>query len=270
MSRPVWLVKLIELGFPQRFALAGLTKVPVLGALLDRWLFEGDDIVYLPRDRVISIGQMLEEPSQTVLPSQIVHHFIDRAEYHWIMNFCICRESSKCRDYPQTLGCLFLGRAVLDINPKMGRLVSREEAHEHARKCRDAGLFHLVGKNKLDTVWLGVGPGEHLLTICNCCPCCCLWRFTPFIDRRIASKISRMPGISVRVTDRCVGCGTCSSSCFINNIRQEDGRSVIGDGCLGCGNCVETCPNGAIVMVNESGVHIDEVIRRLENAVTVQ
>jgi NAD-dependent dihydropyrimidine dehydrogenase PreA subunit len=270
MSRPVWLVSLIEMGFPGRFALARLTRVPVLRKLLDRWLFEGDDIVYLPRERVISVGRDLGEPSQTVLPSQIVHHFIDRAEFHWIMNFCICRESSNCRDYPATLGCLFLGKAVLGINPKMGRLVSREEAHQHARKCRDAGLFHLVGKNKLDTVWLGVGPGDRLLTICNCCPCCCLWRFTPYIDRRIASKITRMPGISVRVTDQCTGCGTCSSSCFIDNIGQQDGRSVIGEACLGCGNCVETCPNGAIVMVNESGVHIDEVIRRLEKAVTVQ
>jgi len=32
---------------------------------------------------------------------------------------------------------------------------------------------------------------------------------------------------------------------------------------------VETCPNNAIVMVNQSGVHIDEVIQRLEKAVTV-
>jgi len=270
MSRPVWLVKMIEMGFPYRFALARLTRAPVLGKLLDRWLFEGDDIIYLPRDRVISIGRDLEESQQTMLPSQIVHHFIDRAEYHWIMNFCICRESSNCRDYPITLGCLFLGKAVLGINPKLGRLVSREEAHRHARKCREAGLYHLVGKNKLDTVWLGVGPGEQLLTICNCCPCCCLWRFTPYIDRRIASKIRRMPGISVRVTESCTGCGVCIDACFINNIRQEGERAVIGDDCLGCGNCVEMCPDGAIVMVNESGVHIDEVIRRLENVVTVQ
>ena len=270
MSRPMWLVKLIEMGFPQRFLVARLTKAPVLGKLLDRWLFEGDDIVYLPRERVIDVGRNLEEPSQTVLPSQIVHHFIDSAEYHWIMNFCICRESSSCRDYPTTLGCLFLGKAVLGINPKLGRLVTREEAHQHARKCRDAGLYHLVGKNKLDAVWLGVGPGEQLLTICNCCPCCCLWRFTPYIDRRIASKITRMPGISVRVTDQCTGCGDCSSACFINNIREVDGQAVIGEGCLGCGNCVETCPSGAIIMVNESGTHIDEVIRRLEKIVSVQ
>ncbi len=270
MSTPMWFVKLIEKGFPARFALAGLTRAPVLGRLLDRWLFEGDEIVYLPRERVISVGREIEQPAQTMLPSQVVHHFIDRAQYHWIMNFCICRESSNCRDYPQTLGCLFLGKAVLDINPEMGRLVSREEAHAHATKCREAGLFHLVGKNKLDTVWLGLKSGDRLLTICNCCPCCCLWRFTPNIAPRIRSKISRMPGISVRVTENCQGCGTCVDTCFIKNIRLEDGLSVIGDGCLGCGNCVEACPNDAIVMVNQSGQHIDEVIRRLEKVVSVQ
>jgi hypothetical protein len=58
----------------------------------------------------------------------------------------------------QSLGCLFMGKAVLGINPALGRLVSKEEAHEHIRRCNEKGLFHLIGRNKLDTVWLGIGP----------------------------------------------------------------------------------------------------------------
>jgi len=92
----------------------------------------------------------------------------------------------------------------------------------------------------------------------------------PYIDRRIRSKISRLPGISVHVTEDCQGCGTCVDACFVKNIRLENGHSVIGDDCMGCGNCVEICPNDAIVMVNGAGRHIDEVIQRLEKIVSVQ
>ncbi|MCX6005614.1 MAG: 4Fe-4S binding protein [Chloroflexi bacterium] len=265
MSRPIWLVKLIEIGFPQRFLFARLTRVKILGRVLDRWLFEGDDIMYLPRDRVVSVDINLDTSDQLVLPSQVVHHFIETAGYHWIMNFCICRESSKCKDYPQNMGCLFLGKAVLGINPKLGRIVTREEAHEHVRKCREAGLFHLVGRNKLDTVWLGIKQGDQLLTICNCC----LWRFIPDIAPHIARKVTKMPGVQVEVTDACIGCGTCVSACFINNIKQINGHSVIGDGCLGCGNCVEACPNHAIKLIANDRQYVGNSIERLARVINV-
>jgi hypothetical protein len=90
------------------------------------------------------------------------------------MNTCLCRDAKQCKDYPIDLGCLFLGEAALGINPRLGRGVTKREALEHIRRCREAGLVHLIGRNKLDTVWLGVGPGDKLLTICHCCPCCCL------------------------------------------------------------------------------------------------
>ena len=77
------------------------------------------------------MGLPVDDPGQTVLPTDLVDLFIDRAHYHWIMNFCICREASGCRDYPIDMGCLFLGEAVLGIHPKLGRLVSREEALAH-------------------------------------------------------------------------------------------------------------------------------------------
>ncbi|MDY6794139.1 MAG: hypothetical protein SWK76_02475 [Actinomycetota bacterium] len=60
----------------------------------------------------------------------------------------------------------------MGINPKLGRRVTREEAREHVRRCREAGLFHIIGRNKIDMVWLNIRLGQRLLTICNCCPCC--------------------------------------------------------------------------------------------------
>jgi hypothetical protein len=144
-------------------------------------IFHGDDILYLPKDNTIQIDQPIERHGETVVPSSIVKHFVEEANYHFIMDWCICRSSSKCDHYPIELGCLFLGEAAMKIDKNLGRKVTKEEALDHIRKCREAGLVHLIGRNKLDTVWLKVNPGEKLLTICNCCDCCCLWRILPHV-----------------------------------------------------------------------------------------
>src|SRR4030066_46796 len=197
MGRPLWLAELIKKGFSGRLLFAQFKKGPFIGNFIDHWLFDGDDILYLPKDRVIRLNMPVDIPDQVVLPSQVVEHFIEKANYHWVMNTCICRDASKCRDYPIDLGCLFLGDAVLGINPELGRRVTKQEAHDHVRRCREAGLVHLIGRNKLDTVWLGIGPGNRLMTVCNCCPCCCLWRGPPPISPQISAKTTRMPGVTV-------------------------------------------------------------------------
>lgn len=132
------------------------------------------------------------------------------------------------------------------------------------RRCREAGLVHLIGRNKLDTVWLGVGPGTKLMTICNCCPCCCLWRVLPYVSSQIGSKVTRMPGVSVTVTDRCIGCGTCTEEvCFVNAIHLVDGHAAIGDACRGCGRCVDVCPQGAIEISIKYDQFVEKSIARL-------
>jgi ferredoxin len=274
VGRPVWFVNLIKKTFPGRFRIAQLTHVPLIGRLIERGLFAGDDIIYLPRDavarQVIPVNQPIARPADVVLPSRVVEHFIERASYHWIMNFCICRDASHCQDYPTDLGCLFLGEAVLGINPRLGRRVSRDEALEHARRCREAGLVHLVGRNKLDTVWLGATPGHRLLTICNCCPCCCLWKVIPRLDPSLSARISRMPGVTVTVTARCAGCGTCTRGvCFVDAIRLDGQHAVIGDACRGCGRCVEVCPQQAIELTIDDAQFVERTIERLARLVDV-
>jgi Pyruvate/2-oxoacid:ferredoxin oxidoreductase delta subunit len=279
MSRPLWLVSLIKRSFSRRFLLARATKAPAIGAALDRLLFDGDDLFYLPPDRLVRagarrtvpVGQAVEAAADVVLPSQVVEHFIEQAGERWVMNACICRDASGCRDYPIDLGCLFLGEAAAGINPALGRRVTQEEALEHVRRCRDAGLVHLVGRNKLDTVWLGVKPGDRLLTICNCCPCCCLWRVLPHISSNIGERVTRMDGVAVAVTDRCAGCGTCTAPgvCFADAIVMEGDRASIGDACRGCGRCVEVCPQGAIELTIEGSAFVEDSIARIAPRVDV-
>jgi Fe-S-cluster-containing hydrogenase component 2 len=57
----------------------------------------------------------------------------------------------------------------------------------------------------------------------------------------------KLPGISVEVTDDCVGCGECLDKCFIGAIEMVDDHARIDDNiCKACGVCVENCPSGAI------------------------
>lgn len=264
MSRPLWFVELIKKTFPNRFLVARATRVPLLGDLLDRWLFGGDDLIYLPTDRVIQVNHTLDLLDELVLPSQVVEHFIEQAGTHWIMNACICREASGCKDYAIDLGCLFLGQAATGINPQLGRLVTKAEALEHVRRCREAGLVHLIGRNKLDTLWLGVGPGHKLLTICNCCPCCCLWRVLPHVAPQISAKITRMPGVTVQVTERCIGCETCTQDvCFVDAISIVDDQAVIGAACQGCGRCIPVCPQQAIELSIEHERFVEASVARI-------
>lgn len=224
-------------------------------------------MVYLPADQVVLVNVSVDAPGGMVLPSQIVEYFVHKANYHWIMDFCICRDTAKCKDYPHDLGCLFLGEAAMQINPLLGRKVTKKEALEHVQECRKAGLVHLIGRNKLDAVWLNVGPGNKLLTICNCCPCCCLWRMLPDLAPGISGKVTKMPGVTLTVTDRCTGCGTCEKVCFVHAITVDD-RAVITEACRGCGRCVEVCPQKAIE-ISIQGDFIRESIDRIAQLVDV-
>ncbi len=270
MSRPRWFVALVKRAYPSRFLAARLTRLPILGNAVERFLLHGDRLVYLPRDSVVPVNEDVELAGSLVLPSQVLEHFIEQAGTHWIMNACICRDSSDCQDYPIDVGCLFLGEAAAGINPELGRPVSKDEARAHVQRARDAGLVPLVGRNKLDTVWLGIGPGQRLLTVCHCCPCCCLWGILPHMAPHLAANVAAMPGVEVRVNGDCSGCGLCVAGvCFVGAIRLVDGQAEIGDGCRGCGRCVEACPQQAIELSIRENESVAATIANLSAVVDV-
>ena len=270
MARSVRLVNMLKKVYPARYLGALMTNLPILESFTNNIFFMGDDVVYLPRDNTIRIKEEIPQPEEIALPSEIVEHFINKANYHWIMDFCLCRDSAGCRDYPRDYGCLFLGEAVLNINPELGSLVTREHALDHSRRCRDAGLVQMVGRNRLDKVWLGAGPGYKLLTICNCCPCCCLYGTLPYASPKISRKIHKLPGLQVTVSDLCSGCGLCTDGvCFVEAIELTNGQAHIHDYCRGCGRCVEICPDGAIDITLSDGKVYQDTIERISKLVDV-
>jgi ferredoxin len=274
MARPMWLVNLLKMGFGLRYVGAEMTKWPVIGRVMERALFNGhrsgDALFYLPKDPVL-INQKIDDQENMVVPSDVVTHFIKEAKHVFLMNSCICREAAGCQNHDHHIGCIFLGEAVLEINPKLGRLVDVDTALAHVERARQDGLVHLIGRDKIDAVWMGVKPYTQLMTICNCCSCCCLFRFLPNLAPKLQNKIERMPGVRVEVGDKCVGCGKCSEGvCFIDAIHVTNGRAVVDEACRGCGNCVEVCPEGAIRVVIEREDYIEHAIARLSRAVDVK
>jgi ferredoxin len=268
MSRPVWFVNFLKRVYPSRRPIARLTRLPIIGDLVDHLVFRGDEMYVLPKDQTIQINAPIDSPESTIIPSQLVEHFINQADHHWIMDFCICREGDGCQDFPQDLGCLFLGKPVLQINEKIGRMVSKEEALDHAQRCREAGLVHHIGRNRLDTIWLGVAPSEELMTICNCCPCCCLWGLVTDLTPKISQKITRMPGVELRINQDCTGCELCAEGiCFADAIQISNGRAEISLECRGCGRCVEICPEDAIMLTIEGEKDLQKIYQRLDELV---
>lgn len=267
---PSWLVSLIKTAFPARFMLARLSRLGPVKRLMSKHLFEGDEIYYLPKDTTLILDQELPAMDSVPLPSSIVHGFIDKASHAWIMHECLCRSASKCKDHPVTLGCLFLGEDVTGINPALGREVTREEAHAHVRVCQEAGLVQLIGKNRLDAGWLMV-PGSKLLTICNCCPCCCLWRVLPALHPDLSGHVRKLDGVSISVTGRCTGCGTCEKgACFVDAIHVIDGKARITAQCRGCGRCADACPSKAIEVRVSDPSYLDGPADRIDAIVDVK
>jgi ferredoxin len=263
-------VKLLKKVFPGVKNIAKLTRIPILAKIFNLLLFKGDEIIYLTKDSVIQINQEVQTPEDLVLPSQVLEYFIEKANYHFIMNFCICRASMKCQNYPIDLGCLFLGEAVLNINPELGRLVSKEEAKEHIKKCGEAGLVHMIGRNRLDKQWLGVNPGNKLLSICNCDPCCCLWRISPLLNPKIGKKVQKMQGVNVYVTEECIGCGTCMQGiCFVDAITLVNNRAHVSEECRACGRCVDICPQHAIKIKIDDKEFIKKSIQKIDSLVDI-
>ncbi len=276
-------VRIIKLSFKTRFTLSKLCRqIPIMAWLVDKLFFEGDDILVLPRDNTIKnldlhldsidLNQNIPVSQDTVLPSQVLKEIIHKSRDHVIMDQCICRVSSDCQDYPPNLGCLFLGKGATKISPKLGRRVTAKEAIKHVDKCQGAGLVHIIGRNKIDSVWLNTGPKEDLLSICNCCPCCCLWKMTPELPDDLAKSISSMIGVEIIFNEElCQGCGQCTRDiCFVDAISLKKGKAVRDNKkCRGCGRCAENCNQDAFIVEIKSDA-VKSSIEHVETLVDVE
>ena len=251
--------------FNWRFWIAEITKKSkAYKKLIDKMLFEDDEIVVIPN--TINVNKKIESEGSEFLPTEIIKDVIKRCDDIVIMDTCLCRTSNDCKDYPQDIGCIFLGPTSKKIPRSIGKQATVEEALTHVDKADAAGLSHIIGRNKIDTVWMNVRPGKGLLTICHCCPCCCLWKVYPNLDSDISNKLEKLDGVQVKLLENnCKKCKKCLDACMFKAISMENGKITIDtDNCKGCGLCANSCKFDAI-RIEYSDKTIDNVVNRIDN-----
>lgn len=285
---------LVKHSFHLRFLLSRMTKKSRLYKMfIERLLFQDDEIFVMPNNSFlneeskdgtykkdaaaitstisadIEVNQSFQKDDSLFLPVDLLKEAVRRASYITVMNQCLCRTSNDCKDYPQDLGCIFIGPAARDIPEKYGHQATVEEALEQIDYAESLGLSHVMGRNKIDTIWMHVGPKEKLLTICHCCPCCCLWKVLADIHTDISDKVMRINGVSIKTrSENCVLCRKCLGDdvCFSGAIYLDEDDNTIKvdqDKCVGCGHCTHSCPK-EVFDLSYTQDSMDYVLDRIE------
>ncbi len=252
--------------FNWRFWIAEITKKSMTyKKLIDKMLFEDDEIVVIPN--TINVNKKIESEGSEFLPTDVIKDVIRRCDDIVIMNTCLCRTSNNCEDYPHDIGCIFLGPTAKKIPKNIGHESTVEEALAQVDKADAAGLSHIIGRNKIDTVWMNIRPGIGLLTICHCCPCCCLWKVYPNLHEDINGKLEKLEGVTIKLhEENCKQCMKCLNEvCMFKAISFKDNKITIdNDNCKGCGLCVNACKFNAIT-IDYNDKTIDNVVNRIDN-----
>ena len=256
MGRPTWQIRFITLFWPWRNQLARMCGWPILRRWLGR-TFQGDEARYIP------VRVEIPQAGSWILPDPWMERLLAHSSFRFLLHRCMCRSLEGCRNYPETIGCLFLGEGAREIDPSLGKEVSLEEAAAHYRRAKEAGLIPMVGRLRWDSIWLGVKSKNRLVAICFCCDCCCYFGMYRHLPREAAAGLQKIDGLSVQVTEACQGCGICVSRCFIGAMKLIEGKAVVGEDCRGCGRCATVCPHRAIAITLPSEDPLKEYLCRV-------
>src|SRR5512137_1781231 len=86
------------------------------------------------------------------------------------------------------------------------------------------------------------GPGIRTTVFLKGCPLHCLWCHNP-------ESISPLPEVALH-PERCIRCGTCSSTCKHHAIHLEGNAPVtLRELCHQCGECADSCVADARILI---------------------
>ena len=243
-----------------------LTKLPIFREIaIRRTEPENTHGSYIP------INASLVYENQ-LLPEKLIEYFIKKAKYFYVQNVCGCRVYHDCQAHDKNIGCMYIGDDVKSIKlpPEKGHYISQKEALKHVKKAIKNGLVPVFGRSPGETDGWATDTG-HIMSMCFCCPCCCVNGKVWQNGTTVIQGFKRMDGLIVEVDPKkCVGCGTCLDVCVFAARKIINGKAVIDqERCLGCGRCEQVCPNGAINITLDDPKRIDEYIEKMEEFVDV-
>jgi ferredoxin len=270
--RPEWWLSVLAKIWPITWISARATQWPVIGWFVKKAslpLFSGKNlnITYLPINEEI-------KGSSTLLPIKIVEEFINRSSHRVIINKCTCRDARQCKNHPVEYGCTLLGEGTREIDPRIARHVSKNEAIAHLHKTIEDGLVPMTGRVRIDNFIWGVPDKGKLLTICHCCHCCCtILTSGKYLPREMADALVPLKGIQRLVDPEiCNLCTTCIAECPMSVISMN-AREIVHDmsKCIGCGRCITVCPQRAVSMeVDDIETAIHELTTRIERLASIE
>lgn len=213
-----------------------------LAELVDQYFEEGfmdfSPGTNIPPLRTVPVHQAIEIRHQ-VAPHSHAKEIIKTKDKIALAD-CICRHQKELIDQgckkPLEVCLSFGSHADYYVENGMGRYITQEEALAVLDKAEEAGLVNQPANM--------VNPGG----MCNCCGDCC----------GLLRALNRLPKPAESVFNNyfaqvdeslCTSCETCADRCQMNAIDFEgDGGTarILTDRCIGCGLCVSTCPTEAI------------------------
>lgn len=269
--RPGWWLNILAWGFPlAQFAVKSM-KVRFIGRIARLFLVpflsgKNFNITYLPINEEVST-------SHSLLSETVVQELVRRSAHRVIIHRCTCRDGNTCQKYPVDLGCLLLGEGTIEIDSRVGKHATVDEALKHVNNCIKAGLLPFVGRFRPDNFIWGVRDRGKLLTICFCCRCCCIILNTAkYFPEISVNSLVKLRGLEIITnTVQCDLCALCTEECFVNARKIQNGIIIYDSNrCKGCGRCISVCPQNAIELkIEDTDSAIDELMNRINSIIDI-
>jgi Pyruvate/2-oxoacid:ferredoxin oxidoreductase delta subunit len=193
--------------------------------------------------RVIPVSTEIDAELQ-VHRYEDVTRMIEEAKSFQLME-CICRkeqalQGNPCKNKLETCLTFSQEEGAFDRFAR-GKIISKEQALKVMSDAEEEGLVHFS---------YNVQDGQPF--VCNCCSCCCagLRGVKEFNAPYMVAKSHFVASID---PDTCTACGDCATErCPMDAIVEEDlAYRVLTEHCIGCGVCTTTCPAESIKLVRK-------------------